>query len=125
MVRHLRPRGKAARVDEGGCMQIAVIIPFRGDASTLAWALEGFAAQILPEEMNLDIRLCGDGVAVPPPPRATAPRVTFSVVECPRGGISEAKNILLRDRPADVVLFANGDTRPEPEMVRIHAETLL
>ncbi len=106
-------------------MHIAVIIPFRGDASTLMWALEGFAAQQLPERMELEVRLCGDGVAVPQTPTADGPRISFNAISSPRIGASEAKNLLLRDRPADVVIFTNSDTRPEPDMVRIHAETLL
>ena len=106
-------------------MHIAVIIPFRGDASTLTWALEGFAEQQLRDDMELEVRLCGDGVSLPALPAPRSPRITFDAVSSPRVGASEAKNLLLRDRPADVVTFANSDTRPEPEMVRIHAESLL
>lgn len=106
-------------------MKIAVIIPFRGDAGTLSWALEGFCNQILGDDMELEVRLCGDGVTLPALPASRLPRIAFHSISSPRVGISEAKNILLRDRPADVVLFANGDTRPEPDMVRIHTETLL
>ena len=106
-------------------MKIAVIIPFRGDASTLAWALEGFAVQNLRDDMELEVRLCADGVSLPTLPVPRLPRISFHAISSPRVGASEAKNLLLKDRPADVVIFANSDTRPEPDMVRIHAETLL
>ena len=106
-------------------MRIAVVIPFRSDPAILAWALEGFAAQQLPAGVELEVRLCGDGVPVPTPPQVTQPRITFSTVESPRVGISEAKNLLLRNRPADIVILANGDTRPAPDFARTHAETLL
>lgn len=105
-------------------MQIAVVMPFRGDASTLAWALEGFALQELGGDMRLEVRLCGDGVPLPALP-ASSSRIAFDGISSPRVGASEAKNLLLRNRPADVVIFSNSDTRPAPDMVRIHAETLL
>ncbi|HUO06706.1 MAG TPA: glycosyltransferase family 2 protein [Phycisphaerae bacterium] len=106
-------------------MRIAVIIPFRGDSAVLAWALEGFAAQRLDDGTQLEVRLCGDGVVVPSLTRVSNPRITFQSVSSPRVGISEAKNLLLRDRPADVVIFANADTRPHSEFVQAHVRRLL
>lgn len=110
-------------------MLIAAIIPFRGNPDICRWALEGFAVQELPADCNLEVRVCGDGMEPPllPPEllaAAEANRITFSFRTVPHSGASEAKNALLYDWPADIVIFANSDTRPAADFVRIHAETL-
>jgi hypothetical protein len=105
-------------------VRIAVIIPFRGDAGTLLWALEGFALQRMPAGWELEVRVCGDGVELPALPEGTS-RMSFFGVVSERVGISEAKNVLLRERPCDVVIFANADTRPVEEFVRVHVEKLM
>jgi hypothetical protein len=105
-------------------MDVAVVIPFRGDPAVLQWTLEGFARQQLPAGMNLEVRLCGDGNALPPlPPDANG--VRFSGMSTERVGVAEAKNLLLRDKPCDVVIFANSDTRPENGFVAAHVARLM
>jgi hypothetical protein len=105
-------------------MHIAVIIPFRGDPATLLWALAGFQSQQLPPGMTLEVRICGDGMPVPPLPASQGP-IRFTSISSPRVGVAEAKNLLLRNNPADVVIFANSDTRPISTFVQAHAARLL
>jgi hypothetical protein len=105
-------------------MDVAVVIPFRGDAGVLQWTLEGFAQQELPAEVRVDVRLCGDGNPLPPlPPGGNG--VRFSGMTTERVGVAEAKNLLLRDKPCDVVIFANSDTRPERNFVAAHVARLM
>src|SRR4051794_23934506 len=105
-------------------MHIAVVIPFRGDPATFRWTLDGLAAQQLPSGMSLDVRVCGDGVALPPMLENTDP-IRFSPRTSPHVGAAEARNILLRDNPADIVVFLNSDTRPAPALIASHAARLV
>ena len=113
-------------------MDVAVVIPFRGDGEVLRWALAGFARQQLPADVRVEVRLCGDGVEVPAaalPDVAQGARktpVTFSITNSPiRLGVSEAKNVLLRGKKADLVILANADTRPAEGLVAAHVRRLL
>jgi hypothetical protein len=109
-------------------MRIAVIIPFRGDPATLAWVLEGFAQQELGDGMTAEVRVHGDGVEVPKaviPARVNA-GVTFCVSSSEHAGVAEAKNGMLRGKPADVLIVSNSDTRPaSTDFVRRHVERLM
>ena len=108
-------------------MHIAVIIPFRGDPAILQWTLAGFQDQQLLPGATLDVRICGDGVPVPPLPASTSDdgRIRFTAITSPRVGVAQAKNLLLQNNPADIVIFANSDTRPIPTFVQAHASRLL
>jgi hypothetical protein len=69
------------------------------------------------------VRVCGDGMELPEFP-ADGAGVRFSGMVTERVGVAEAKNILLRGRPAEVVIFANSDTRPESGFVAAHVRRL-
>jgi hypothetical protein len=104
-------------------MEVAVVIPFRGDAGVLRWTLEGFAGQQLPSGVRVEVRLCGDGNPLPALP-ADTDVVQFSGITTERVGVAEAKNLLLRNKPCDVVIFANSDTRPDARFVAAHVARL-
>jgi hypothetical protein len=108
-------------------MKIAVIIPFRGDPTTLAWVLDGFSQQHLDLDMTLEVRIHGDGMNVPDLPITnTNPNITFAVSTSPHAGVAEAKNVMLRGKPADILIVSNSDTRPiGKEFVRRHVHRLL
>ena len=95
-------------------IEVSVIIPFRGDAQTLLWALEGFAQQRLPSDISLDVRVGGDGCSPPPfkAPENSDARSRFSLRSLPRSGVAGAKNLLLEGVNSRVLIFANADTRP-------------
>ena len=105
-------------------MRISVIIPFRGDLDTLHWVLEGFATQQLPADWHLDVRIGSDGAPIVVPPAPGSANIHFTPLAFERVGISEAKNRLLQNADGDVLIFANGDTRPRPDFVRTHGERL-
>jgi hypothetical protein len=106
--------------------RVAVIIPFRGDPATLRWTLEGFARQILPERVTLDVRVGGDGSALPNDvPQPLDSSIQFSMIALPHSGVAGAKNLLLANYDTDVLIFANADTRPEARFVAAHVERLL
>jgi hypothetical protein len=107
-------------------IEVVVIIPFRGDATTLLWALDGFAQQILPGDISLDVRVGGDGCSPPAyTPSLERANVRFTLLALPRSGVAGAKNLLLDGVRSDVLIFANADTRPGPEFVTAHARRLL
>jgi GT2 family glycosyltransferase len=105
-------------------MDVAVVIPFRGDAGVLRWTLEGFAQQELARDVRVEVRVCGDGVELPELPEGGR-GVRFSGITTERVGVAEAKNLLLRGRPADVVIFGNSDTRPQADFVAVHVARLM
>jgi hypothetical protein len=72
----------------------------------------------------LEVRLCGDGVTLPALPASTG-AIRFTGERSERVGVAEAKNRLLRDRPADIVIFGNSDTRPAPNFVAMHVSRLM
>lgn len=108
-------------------MQVSVIIPFRGNLSTLHWVLEGFALQNLPADLSLDIRIGRDGPDVPAvaPPIPVSPHIQFTTLAFPRVGVCETRNRLLQDATGEIVIFANSDTRPRPDFVTAHVTRLL
>jgi N-terminal domain of galactosyltransferase len=107
-------------------LQVSVIIPFRGDADTLRWVLDGFACQRLPENMLVDVRVGGDGCSLPPaPPVPPDTPLRFSMRTLPRSGVAGAKNLLLQGIQSDVLIFVNGDTRPDVHFIAAHASRLL
>jgi hypothetical protein len=105
---------------------VSVIIPFRGDSSTLLWTLDGFARQQLPDDIRLDVRVGGDGC---PPPAYTPPvdnmAIRFSLLSLPRSGVGGTKNLLLEGVYSEVLIFANADTCPGPGFVAAHVWRLL
>lgn len=105
-------------------MKAIVAIPFRGDPAILSWVLDGFAQQQLPADLSLEVRVGGDGCVPPAEPVNAERGVTISVRELPRVGNSVAKNLLLADADADVIIFGNADTRPEPDFVARHVARL-
>lgn len=106
-------------------MDVAVVIPFRGDAAVLRWTLEGFARQKLPGDVKLHVRVCGDGAELPPMPQVMGPGIRFTGMLAQHVGAAEAKNLLLQGQPADVVIFANSDTRPGAGFVAAHVMRLM
>lgn len=106
-------------------MKAIVAIPFRGNPAILSWVLDGFAQQQLPAGMTLEVRVGGDGCAPPAAPDKVAPGVTINTRALPRVGNSVAKNLLLANVDADVVIFGNADTRPEPDCVARHVDRVM
>jgi hypothetical protein len=107
-------------------IQVSVIIPFRGDTATLLWALEGFARQRLPADVSLDVRVGGDGCAPPDnPPPASDARIRFTLRTLPRSGVGGTKNLLIEGVESDVLIFANADTRPDPDFLAAHVRRIL
>ncbi|HUB24852.1 MAG TPA: glycosyltransferase family A protein, partial [Tepidisphaeraceae bacterium] len=98
---------------------VSVIIPFRGDAATLNWTLDGFARQQLPADLLVDVRVGGDGCTPPAPPAGNS-CVRFIVRSLDRCGVAGAKNLLLSGVQSDVLIFANADTRPDANFVATH-----
>jgi hypothetical protein len=105
-------------------MKAVVIIPFRGDPATLSWVLQGFAQQHLPPSLTVEVRVGADG-STPPPMPADVAGTRFNALSFPWCGVSEAKNLLLRNVQADVIIFGNADTRPEPGFVAGHVARLM
>jgi hypothetical protein len=110
-------------------MHTAVIIPYRpqADHATLVWTLEGFAEQELDSGHTLEILVGIDGhdecVALPVIP---ASRHIITLHPLPRMGAAAVRNELARRAriTPGLLIFANSDTRPAPDMVRQHACTM-
>ncbi len=98
---------------------------FQRDPATLAWVLEGFTNQELAAGDSLEVRIYGDGVPTPPVPSSPNPAITFSASSGKHVGVAEAKNILLRNRPSDVLVMCNADTRPAADLVSRHVSRLM
>jgi GT2 family glycosyltransferase len=106
--------------------RVSVIIPFRGNPDTLLWVLDGFARQSLPDDISLDIRVGGDGCSPPAfAPSIEHPGIRFTFLSLSRSGVAGAKNLLVDDVHSDVLIFANADTRPDPNFVSAHVRRLL
>jgi glycosyltransferase involved in cell wall biosynthesis len=107
-------------------LRVSVIIPFRGDPLTLGWALDGFARQSLRNDVALEVRVGADGCETPAyTPTLESPAIKFTFLSLPRSGVAGAKNLLLENAQSDVLIFANADTRPDPEFVEAHVRRLL
>jgi len=104
-------------------LRACVVIPFRGDAGILRWTLDGFAAQRLPHNLSLEIRVGGDD-CTPPPYSASSERIRFTLQSFPRSGVAGVKNLLLKNPQSDILIFANADTRPVPDFVAKHVARL-
>ena len=108
-------------------VRVAVVIPFRGDAGLLRWTLEGYARQRLPEGVELDVLVGGDGCAVQIGGVKGAGRVRILTRELARMGAAGVRNELVKGAEAagaEVIIFGNADARPEEEMVAVHVKTL-
>lgn len=106
-------------------MKAIVVIPFRGSAEILNWVLDGFAQQQLPADLTVEVRVGGDGCVPPSPPVQTTRGVSITTRELPHVGNSIAKNMLMENTDADVVIFGNADTRPEPDFIARHVARLI
>jgi hypothetical protein len=102
-------------------VKVVVAIPFRGDAGILGWTLAGFAQQVVADDVSVEVRVGGDGCAVPALP-ADTPRVRFVGMRLPRVGSAHAKNLLVASTEGDLVFLGNGDTRPEPPCLQAHVD---
>ncbi len=106
-------------------MNVAVLIPFRGNRRLLEWTLEGYQAQRLSAGNHLCILVGedggerGDGAAAPPSEKTHFPirRHVFD-----RMGAAAVRNRLVERVPAgtELIIFGNADARPEPDMVERH-----
>ncbi len=104
--------------------RVAVIIPFRGDPALLQWTLEGYAQQILPPDITLEVLIGADGCPTPHPPHISPPlRLTTS--QFPRMGAAAVRNALVAQTDAEILILGNADARPDPDMVAIHVATLM
>jgi hypothetical protein len=110
-------------------LNIAVIIPFRGDRTLLDWTLDGYAKQNLGGH-RLEVFVGEDGGT--PGGQPAAPEITsrggipVSVQPLPRVGAAAARNLLVRGVPEDteLIIFGNADARPDADMVHVHAEAM-
>lgn len=107
-------------------MQVAAIIPFRGDPTILTWVLDGFLQQQLAPGTQLTIYLGADGCPLPPIPDSPSSNIRLDARELPRLGNAAGKNLLLDvcGPDTDIILFANADTRPDPQCVQRHIDHL-
>lgn len=103
-------------------LKVAVIVPFRGDATLLAWTLDGYAHQRLTDVVDVEVRVGGDGCDLPPLPPSE--NVRFTGRHLPRQGAAAVRNALLAADLPDLIIFGNADTRPEPDMVQRHIERM-
>jgi hypothetical protein len=107
-------------------LHVSVIIPFRGNAESLRWVLEGFARQILPPDVLVDVHVGGDGCSPPPaPPAPPGAVLRFKMRSLPRSGVAGAKNLILQGVQSDVLIFVNADTRPDANFIAAHVSRLL
>lgn len=107
-------------------LHVSVIIPFRGDADTLRWVLDGFAGQRLPADVLVDVRVGGDGCSPPPAPVVSGDSpLRFSMRTLPRSGVAGAKNLLVQGVQSDVLIFVNADTRPDARFIAAHVSRLV
>jgi len=110
-------------------MHSAVIIPYfpQGRHETLNWTLEGFGLQELARGNSLEILVGIDGQAdrIPIPAFSTA-RHGITQHPLPRMGAAAVRNELVRriQITPDLLIFANADTRPEPDMVQQHVAAM-
>lgn len=110
-------------------MHIAAIIPYRpqSDHKTLAWALEGFSSLELELGQTLEILVGIDGqddaLHLPSIPNSHHPITLYAL---PRRGASSTRNELARRAQSnpELLIFANADTRPEPDMAIFHARAM-
>ena len=102
-------------------MRIAVSIPFRGDPGLLEWTLEGYQRQVLSAGDALEVRVGVDGGEVPAIDGHGAVCRAF-----PRLGAAAVRNALVKETSPDteLLIFGNSDARPDPDMVRRHAEAI-
>jgi len=102
-------------------MRIAVIIPFRGDPALLSWTLEGYALQQLAPGDTLEVYVGVDGDNMPAIEGRGAVCRNF-----PRLGAAAVRNALVQETSPDteLLIFGNADARPEPDMVRRHAQAI-
>jgi hypothetical protein len=113
-------------------MQIAVIIPCHPQTphDTFVWTLEGFSQQVLDAGLTLEVLVGMDGgdgrdstVVLPEIPPS---QHLLSVHSLPCMGAAAVRNALVRrchTRP-ELLIFANADTRPAPDMVQQHVRTM-
>jgi hypothetical protein len=113
-------------------MQSAVIIPYRftGDSSVLDWTLDGYARQVLTPGHRVEIWVGmdgGDAVSFQPKHlRAAQGDIEFHWKNYPRIGAAEVRNRLVQEcgEGPELLIFGNADARPEPDMVRRHADAM-
>jgi len=106
-------------------MKVIVIIAFRGNEQLLRWVVEGFVRQQLPPGLEMEVRIGGDGCA--PPAMAGTGSISVLPMSFERIGAAAVRNRLLQElpgQPEDVVIFANADARPKPNMVQGHLARL-
>ena len=118
-------------------MRTAVIIPFRprpggGETTLLRWVMEGYAKQRLAAGHSLTLHIGIDGGA----DKAGAPAVVsmdpsgwggpfpVHVTRLPRIGAAGVRNALAAAAEADLLIFGNGDARPDEDMVQQHATAM-
>jgi len=109
-------------------MHTTVIIPFhhQDDLTTLQWTLEGFGRQMLKSGHSLEVLVGVDGGLGTFIKPLALPSEQFKVIQFPRIGSAAVRNALVKQARAhtDLLLFTNADTRPDPDMVQCHADTM-
>ena len=110
-------------------MHIAAIIPYHPQTrhDNLVWTLEGFSQQVLDSDMRLEVLVGIDGgVEADALPQIPPSRHPIALHSLPRMGAAAVRNELVRraHTTPDLLIFANADTRPDPDMAQQHATTL-
>ncbi len=103
-------------------MQVAVLIPFRGDRGLLEWTLEGYRAQLLPAGSSLQVIVGEDGGEGAVSKDASQGGVPVKHLIFPRLGAAAVRNRLVEQVSGgiELIIFGNSDARPDPDMVAHH-----
>ena len=110
-------------------MHAALVIPVgpRVDAALLAWTIQGYSRQILRAHNSLEvlIGIDGDAEGSSIPDLAGFP-FGVSIKRFPRMAAAAVRNALVKDvsLQTDLLIFGNADTRPAPDMVQRHIDTI-
>ncbi len=108
--------------------KVAVVIPYKpkwqGQATEIfEWVLDGFAKQVLPND-TLEILIGFDGGGENFQLKLPESKHVFKTYNYPHVGNAIVKNYLVKETQADLLIFSNGDTRPEIDMVQQHVATM-
>ncbi len=100
-------------------MRVAIIIAYKPkkDHSTLMWVLDGYREQKI-NGYELDILIGNDGTGGPTLEKP------FQSYHFQHMGAAAIRNELVKRTSADILIIGNADTRPDPNMVQTHVETL-
>ncbi len=97
---------------------VAVIVPYYEQPESLLRMYEALAAATI-DRHQIELIVIDDGSAVPPPPPPPSFEIATRVVRQPNRGFrpGAARNLGAATTTADILVFLDADTLPEPETV--------